>query len=460
MTTFEQNDLQLPYYDDPSIVAAQLSELDGFIWLDSGHRSSNRQDSFDIISALPVSKLLLNSDYHVEIDRKPLQTTAQDYTQIIHEFITRYSQTINETQTLGHLPFSGGVIGYFSYEFLHPRQNLEVRSCDYKTPLVQLGAYNWAIVIDHKRKQSHWVGSKTIASIIKKRLSGDIEEHDFSCGEFSSNTQTNDYYHSINSIHNYLLSGDCYQVNYSQRFNAKYSGSEFQAYLQLRKDNAAPFSAYIKTDYGAILSCSPERFISAKKSKVMTQPIKGTSPRGKTELEDAENSRQLMQSQKNQSENLMIVDLMRNDFNKVCQPFSVTAPHLFELQSFANVHHLVSTVQGVLNEASDHFDLFLNCFPGGSITGAPKLRACQIISELENNQRHIYCGSIAYFSTSGKTDSNIAIRSFLMEQESIYCWGGGGIVMDSKPEDEHDESIYKVFKLMNTLSPLTKPESL
>jgi para-aminobenzoate synthetase component 1 len=200
---------------------------------------------------------------------------------------------------------------------------------------------------------------------------------------------------------------------------------------------------------GAVLSLSPERFICVEQGKAETKPIKGTMPRGKSEVEDEYNAQQLANSAKDRAENLMIVDLLRNDLSKVCD--SVAVPELFGLQSFANVHHLVSTVTGQLKPGKTALNLLESCFPGGSITGAPKIRAMEIIEELEPVRRSVYCGSIGYLSSCGNMDTNIAIRTLLRDGDQIHCWGGGGIVADSEVDEEYRESLAKVSLLMNTL---------
>jgi Anthranilate/para-aminobenzoate synthases component I len=207
-------------------------------------------------------------------------------------------------------------------------------------------------------------------------------------------------------------------------------------------------------DDNAILSLSPERFVRVSHHQVETRPIKGTRPRGKNSAEDAANAAELLASAKDRAENLMIVDLLRNDLGRTCRTGSVRVPQLFTLESYPNVHHLVSSVVGELADGKDALDLIGDSFPGGSITGAPKIRAMQIIDELEPTRRSLYCGSLLYLDVRGEMDSSIAIRSLLVKDGRVSCWGGGGIVADSDWQDEYQESITKVKVLLDTLQTL------
>ena len=207
---------------------------------------------------------------------------------------------------------------------------------------------------------------------------------------------------------------------------------------------------------GAILCLSPERFLRVNNHQVTTQPIKGTSPRFANPEQDHHSAQTLLASTKDRAENIMIVDLLRNDLGKCCRPGSVKVPQLCALESFANVHHLVSTVTGTLEEGQHPLDLLRHCFPGGSITGAPKRRAMEIIDRLEPHQRSLYCGSMVYCDIRGRMDSNIAIRTLLCNQHKIHCYGGGGIVSDSSMASEYQEIQIKISRLLNILEPPSK----
>ncbi|WP_413698662.1 aminodeoxychorismate synthase component I [Psychromonas sp. KJ10-10] len=272
--------------------------------------------------------------------------------------------------------------------------------------------------------------------------------------EWQSNMSKAQYSDKFNQIQAYILSGDCYQVNLAQRFKAKYSGDEYKAYQALLADNSPPFATFLRLPEQVILSLSPERFLKLEADIIETKPIKGTRPRFKELSLDQQSMSALQQSEKDRSENLMIVDLLRNDIGRVCQPGSVKVPRLFDIESFPAVHHLVSTVTGKLEDKYQVEDLLKACFPGGSITGAPKIRAMEIIAELEPNRRQSYCGSIGYISNNGKMDTNIAIRTLICTQGEIYCWAGGGLVADSQVDAEYQECFDKVSKILPCLTDL------
>ena len=202
----------------------------------------------------------------------------------------------------------------------------------------------------------------------------------------------------------------------------------------------------------AILSLSPERLLSIQQQEALTQPIKGTIARDSIQEIDKANADTLQASIKNRAENLMIVDLLRNDLGKNCIAGSIKVPQLFKLESYPNVHHLVSSITGTIKKEVSALDVFEGCFPGGSITGAPKKRAMEIIEELEECQRSVYCGSIAYINAKGDMDSNITIRTIACDGEKLYCWGGGGIVADSTIEEEYNESLTKINALLEGLA--------
>jgi len=270
--------------------------------------------------------------------------------------------------------------------------------------------------------------------------------------DWSSNFSEQQYADAFNRIQSYILEGDCYQVNLAQRFTAKCSGSSWAAYCQLSEANKAPFSAFINTGEATILSLSPERFIKLENGKVETRPIKGTRPRGYTHEQDQLLKNELIHSSKDQAENLMIVDLMRNDLGKICEPGSIDVTELFSLESFDSVHHLVSTIVGDLDENENAFTLLTNCFPGGSITGAPKIRAMNIIDELEPHRRSYYCGSIGYVDRSGNIDCSISIRTLVRKENNLYCWAGGGLVSESVLQQEYQETFDKVSCILPVLS--------
>ena len=264
-----------------------------------------------------------------------------------------------------------------------------------------------------------------------------------------------DYAAGVEKVLAYINAGDCYQVNLSQRFDGRFTGRPFDAFKALRAAIPVPHAAFIHAGDRQILSISPERLMRIRGDQVESKPIKGTRPRGANPQEDAALRHELESSAKDRAENLMIVDLIRNDLSRVCQPYSVAVPTLFNVESYENVHQLVSTVTGQLKPGVGALEALLSAFPGGSITGAPKRRAMEIIDELEPHQRGPYCGSIFYLQSDGTLDSNIAIRTLVTDDTGgISCWGGCGIVADSDPRAEYEESITKVGRLMETLENL------
>ncbi|MFT4927195.1 MAG: para-aminobenzoate synthetase component 1, partial [Phenylobacterium sp.] len=274
--------------------------------------------------------------------------------------------------------------------------------------------------------------------------------------DWQANMNFASYSSKFDKIQQYLLSGDCYQVNLAQRFTAQYQGDEYKAYCALSSSNQAPFSAFLRFESFSIISISPERLLQLNGQRIQTKPIKGTSVRADDPLRDRQNAFNLSQSSKDRAENVMIVDLLRNDIGKVSVAGSVKVPSLFAIESFPAVHHLVSTVTGVLSEQYQATDLLRSAFPGGSITGAPKIRAMQIIDELEPHRRSAYCGSIGYICASGNMDSSITIRTLVCKKEisgnKIHCWAGGGLVADSQVESEYQETYDKVNKILPVLS--------
>jgi para-aminobenzoate synthetase component 1 len=261
------------------------------------------------------------------------------------------------------------------------------------------------------------------------------------------------YLDAVTRVREYIVAGDIFQANLSQRLEAPLEEDPWHLYRRLREVNPAPFAAYLDFEGVSVASASPERFLRVSPDgRVETRPIKGTRPRGISPLHDAAIGQALQESEKDRAENLMIVDLLRNDLSRVCRPGTVRVPELFLLERYQTVHHLVSTVEGTLAQGRDALDLLAAAFPGGSITGAPKVRAMEIIAELEPSRRGIYCGSIGYLSVSGAMDTSIVIRTLVCGGGRVTCSVGGGIVADSDPESEYQETLDKARGLITALA--------
>jgi para-aminobenzoate synthetase component 1 len=364
------------------------------------------------------------------------------------------------------LPFLFGAMGLFGYDVnVHTDAIRNEQPGQYQLDDIAVGFYEQSLIFDNYTNDVFHVSIDgadpqwLTRLLITEPNKAAADKQSFRLTQdWQANMSEAEYCTSMARIDDYLQSGDCYQINFAQRFSACYRGSEWLAYKALTAVNKAPFSSFIRFDNSCVLSVSPERFISVKDRKVSTKPIKGTRKRAQDPVADKALADELLSSEKDRAENLMIVDLLRNDLSKHCKAHSVKVPHLFALESYPAVHHMVSTVVAELKDDASPFDLLCGAFPGGSITGAPKVRAMQIIQELEPDKRSIYCGSIGYVGIRQDMDTNICIRTILAENNIMHCWAGGGIVLDSQAQDEYQESFHKVTKILPTLAnTLAKP---
>ncbi|MBA1238320.1 aminodeoxychorismate synthase component I [Pseudomonas kunmingensis] len=438
----------LPYQADPAHWFARIRRAPSAVLLDSGRPKADR-GRFDILSAWPLDVLEPRDD-----------ESGRDFFQRLRQALRGLGPA--ELSDNCELPFAGGLIGLLSYDFGTRLETLPQRAADDSgLPLARFGLYGWALISDHQTRTSQLVFHPATASSEQKRLialfdsAPTAESAPFRLhNRFAADLSVHSYRNGIERIQTYIQAGDCYQVNFTQRFRAGCSGDPWSAYRALREACPTPYAGFVALEDGAIASLSPERFLRLQQGNVETRPIKGTRPRGADERSDAAQAQALLASDKDRAENLMIVDLLRNDLGRSCRIGSVRVPQLFALESYPNVHHLVSCVTGELADDHDAFDLLAGSFPGGSITGAPKIRAMQIIDELEPTRRSIYCGSLLYVDVRGEMDSSIAIRTLLIREGQASCWGGGGIVADSDWQAEYQESIDKVSVLMRTLEGL------
>ncbi|WP_125718732.1 aminodeoxychorismate synthase component I [Pseudoalteromonas rubra] len=426
---------------------------------------------FNTLASQPLAILLDSSDARHENSRFDIMSINPlcvlearagkfylDGNLIEQDGFTLMQEKLAELDTTSHtdVPFCGGWLGYFGYDLGRYIETMPQSAAqDIALPDMIAGLYPDALIHDNLHNHWYFVTQPGYSRLSTYRSL--IEKHPVANESFTltSNWQANmtqaEYADKFAKIHAYLKSGDCYQINLAQRFSARYQGSPWQAYKTLRANNRAPFSAFINLGDDAIISVSPERFISVRQGQVETKPIKGTLPRLADPQADAQQAATLQRSSKDRAENVMIVDLLRNDLGKVAKPGSVQVPKLFEIESFPAVHHLVSTVTAQLAEGKTAVDQLKAAFPGGSITGAPKIRAMEIIEELEPHRRSAYCGSIGYLSACGAMDTSITIRTLVCHQQKIYCWAGGGIVADSNCELEYQETYHKVNKILPIL---------
>ncbi|WP_324017448.1 aminodeoxychorismate synthase component 1 [Aeromonas hydrophila] len=413
---------------------------------------------FDIITADPLATLqtegaltrIAQGDQHESREDDPLTLLAQRQHALLGEVINQATP----------LPFIGGALGLFGYDLGRRFERLpSLAARDVTIPDMAVGIYDWALLRDVATGEwqlVHWGDKAGLARRLQwlEAQQATTTEPFALQGRWQSNMSRAQYGDKFAKVQAYLAAGDCYQINLTQRFSAPYRGDEWQAYQALSQANRAPFSAFLRLPQGAILSLSPERFLLLDQRHIETKPIKGTRPRLADPALDQASAMELAVADKDRSENLMIVDLLRNDIGRVSRPGSVSVPSLFAVESFPAVHHLVSTIHGELDAQWQAVDLLRACFPGGSITGAPKIRAMEIIEELEPQRRNAYCGSIGYLSQHGRMDTSICIRTLIAAQGQLHCWAGGGVIADSDVDDEYQETYDKVARILPLLDTL------
>lgn len=443
---------EIPYCPDSCELFDCIRDLPGAAFLDSSypHASSGR---YDILCAQPQAT-----------PAPPAIAAGHPaWLGYFDELARFHREHYGEVQPASQdIPFCGGLLGVLGYDCGNPLNRVNDVPAPTRHSTTSLGAYDWALLQDHLLQRTVLVAQGRVSAAqradilarLRARRGNPAERFSLEQG-FSSNFTRQQYQQAFERIQAYIQAGDCYQVNLAQRFSARYSGSPWQAYRKLRALAAAPFSAYLSiADGAALMSLSPERFLALHGHHVQTSPIKGTRPRYQDSAADQLAADELRRSAKDRAENLMIVDLLRNDLGRSCVPGSIHVDALFEVQSFPTVHHLVSTISGELMPGRSAYELLRDSFPGGSITGAPKRRAMEIIAELEPAPREAYCGSVIYISADGRMDSNIAIRSLLCSEGEVRCWGGGGIVADSQHGQEYQETFDKVGKFLSLLEGL------
>ena len=444
----------LDYEVDSQRLMSRLAGLDRPVFLDSGTvRGEARR--FDILAAEPHAWLQIAAD-NCSCSDADIQVDPLNIFNAIRMLRQKYlSKPEHPSPSDPAYPFQGGLLGYLGYPHLQGR-------AQFKFEDVYVGVYPWAVIVDHDSARTTLVLQPSCNETLALRLVGLLTDNNSGSAKtdarfrlrssFQRQLTRAEYDNAFAAIKGFIRAGDCYQVNLTQRVTATFEGDPCAAYLQLRAASPAPFSAFIAWPEGAMLSVSPERFVRLTGRQVLTQPIKGTRRRDSDPIVDEALARQLQSSEKDQAENLMIVDLLRNDLGRVCETGSINANQLFTLHSFSNVHHLISSIEAQLASNRDGLDLLEACFPGGSITGAPKLRAMEIIQELEQDPRRVYCGTAFYLSVDGNMDSSITIRSLLWEAGELHCWAGGGIVDDSESDAEYAECFDKINSIISSLA--------
>jgi para-aminobenzoate synthetase component 1 len=482
--------------EEPAEVCGRFLNLPYLLFLDSAaHQHGDAQYSF--LTADPVA-VVRSKGFTTEMSR------GAEWAAVPGDALSVARSLLPSEPTApvpGLPPFQGGLAGYIGYDWGAVLEHLpRPRYDDLIIPDVMLGIYDWVIAWDHRAGVA-WLISTGLPDVgrarerrarermerVRERVEGrrgggadgwrggradgrtggqadrtpgpaapsypvtGVEGAE-AIGLRSTFTHRG-YLDAVGRVRDYIVAGDIFQANLSQRFQGSLPEPPFDLYRRLRQRNPAPFAAYLGFGALEVLSASPERFLrlDEDRRRIETRPIKGTRPRGLGPMHDAALGRALAESQKDRAENVMIVDLLRNDLSRVCRPGTVRVPELFALEHHPTVHHLVSTVVGELDPGAGAEDLLRAAFPGGSITGAPKIRAMEIIAELEPTQRGVYCGSIGYISATGAMDTSIVIRTYLALRGQIYFQAGGGIVADSDPELEYRETLDKARGLIDTM---------
>lgn len=432
----------LPYPESVPDLFEKIADLPWPVFLDSAGLGR-----YDILAAAPFLTLV-SKDGVTEISDGHSSTFSDE-----DPFVILRKQLL-PLQGKSGFPFAGGAIGYFGYDLGLHLNGIASEKTNSGFPDFAFGLYDWAITVDHEAKKAHLVSrGEKLPEKLLERLSSESRKMALFrlSGPIKSSPDFEAYAKAFSRIKNYIAAGDCYQVNLARSFEAPFSGDPWTLYREIRKTSPAPYSAYLSNPYCSILSASPERFLQVDEGRVETKPIKGTRPRSNDPLEDALLAQSLLNSEKDRAENLMIVDLLRNDLGKACEAGTVKVDKLFDVEHFASVHHLVSTVSGRLGQGEDALSLFKGAFPGGSITGAPKRRAMEIIEELEPFRRGPYCGCIARIGFDGNMDSSIMIRTLAASKNRICLWAGGGIVNDSILREEYEEIGHKAGMLLSCM---------
>ncbi|MBI4295594.1 MAG: aminodeoxychorismate synthase component I [Chloroflexi bacterium] len=446
-----------------------LKEENPCFFLDSG-MDHQKQGRFSFVGCCPFLVLKSSGSDTVLTQNAGVEHIRGNPFDVLDQLLQRYRLDYHSAP----VPFVGGAVGYFSYDLRHFIERLPIRAIDdLQLPECYLGFYDVVIAFDHLHNKTYIV-STGLPELTEherlKRARRRLEEMKDRLTDMPSLTQKlgpvrqadiksgfthQGYVEAVEKARQYIIAGDIFEVNLSQRFDADLSIHPYELYQKLRQLNPAPFASYLSFDEVSIVSASPERFLRLQGDLVETRPIKGTRPRGRSPQEDRALARELLSSAKDKAENMMIVDLERNDLGRVCRFGTVKVTELAILETYPTVFHLTSTVVGRLRQDKNGIDLLKAAFPGGSITGAPKVRAMEIIDELEPTRRSVYTGAIGYIGFNGDLDLNIAIRTFIVQGNRAYFQVGGAVVYDSDPEAEYQETLHKGKALIDALNNAT-----
>jgi len=445
---------------EPEEVFLRIERFRPCFWLDSA-LFHPRFGAWSYLGFEPIFRLRFRGGRFTVHDRAGGQEQFRTKLPLsfLRDFLSRW-----KIENIPDFPFTGGGVGYLSYELGSYLEGVPMRRRDdLMLDELRLDIYQFLLACHHSSSSWFLLGvegdgfplreedyERGLLEVLENRLEPEGDE--FYSERISSNFERREYLAAIARAQEYIKSGDIYQVNLSQRFCAEYSGAPARLYLRLRKSNPGAYGAALLYPDFSLLSSSPELFLRVRGREVITRPIKGTSSRGGTAEEDEMNRASLLQSGKDLAELVMIVDLERNDLGRVCEFGTVRVEKLAELESYARVHHLVGTVIGRLAPGKDVFDLLGSAFPGGSISGAPKIRAMAIIDELEPSVRGPYTGSLGIIGFSGNLEMNIAIRTIILKDHRALFPAGGGIVYDSRPEHEYEETRHKALAMWEALS--------
>jgi len=461
---------------DPAETFQRLAGLAHPLFLDSSlrHPCLGR---YSFLSADPFEWICARGNRTLVSSESRPREPANPFT-VLSERLRRFRLK----PTPGLPPFQGGAAGVFGYDLCHHLERLpRARFDEFEVPDLAIGLYDWVVAFDHSqnrvwlistgfpetestRRTRHaqrradtvkrWLEKPPTRRLTRQASPTQTAGTRYPVHEvtgLTSNFSRGTYLDAARQAIDYIHAGDCFQVNLAQRLLYPAEVAADELYLRLRERNPSTFAGYLDLGEFVIASASPERFLAVKDGEVETRPIKGTRPRGYTQAEDDICRQELLKSEKDRAENIMIVDLLRNDLGRVCRYGSVRVPALCRLESYRYVHHLVSEVRGRLRKGLGPVDLLGAAFPGGSVTGAPKIRAMQIIAELEPHARGPYCGSLAYLGFDGTMDSSILIRTFTIGRGWVQFPVGGGIVADSSPEQEYEETWHKAEGLLRAL---------